>query len=1131
MKRILFTSLLLMIVALAYGQTTYYWVGENNDSINVLSNWNTVANGTGTARSSNTNTTDILVFDAISVAGNPFTVGSSGAISCAQMRYLNGSNVNIVRTSAGGTTVITMAGEAGDDFFVDATSKAGFTSVNGSVRIDMAVSCTGKVNGEMRTVTVQQFRITNTTTGAPGTFVFTSGSKFYTNITGSSSYAFGSSAQASEGWVVFEPGSELFYDGGNSPHGSGGGFSAIDMRPGSIWHHRSVNGPAGNFFNRKIYGDIIVENNATLTATGSIYRIGNLTINTGCSFVPATSGQTVITGNLVANGDITLPVSGTNRLVMAGSAPQTISGTGAIAVGNFTIADNSIVSLAKSIDVNIGADIYGRINFGANQLTGAGASYAAGVETAVVGTGNLVSGRYFITGNTTYGSSSIGRTISGTGIAVGTSIVSFSTTGDSMYLSLPLTATASGVTITATNHGATLETGNSNGFNPVSGAIATTGNKIYGDSINYVINTATTSPFGITTGSPGNMILVGFAEINAAITTNTGFKIHDYLTINGKITLRPLDLLHIAAGSTVNGTINSTNYIATGYNAGGDQSTVRYDGLSSATTLPIGTTGYYMPVTITPTTVSDFSATVFEGITTNGAVTGTALTATQKLTVVNSVWNINRLSGSGDAVVQLLWDGALEGSTFTTLPGTDIGLIMNNGSSWNLPVGTGDNAGNTVTGTVSNFGAFSAGAVPQVNPFVFNSIPVKTYGDPDFNGGATSLNTTQPIIYTSDNTAVATIVAGDIHIVGAGSANITASQVTDGFYPAASVTQALVVNKAPLTIKADNKTKFEGQANPTLTATYTGLVYSETPAALLTPVVLATTAVTASPPGVYPITVSGATSNNYDITFQNGTLTVQAKSSQTITFNALPTKTYGNADFNTNATSSNNTIPITYASSNAGVATVNGTGVIHITGAGTTTITASQAGNAGYFPAADVARTLTVNKVNLTVRVLDTSKVEGTPNPPFTMTYTGFVLGETVNNLTTQPVVSTAATTNSLPGNYVLTPGSGVSQNYNFVYVTGRMTIYPLSGRDQQYLTAYYNNDGNLVVRVYSTAPTLGDIVVFDMNGRPVAKKNLFMPVGFIQTEVYVPTIPAGIYVVTVRGNGVDLKTMINIFR
>ncbi|HEU5165238.1 MAG TPA: MBG domain-containing protein [Chitinophagaceae bacterium] len=1130
MKRILFTMLMIMAIGFSYSQTTYYWVGENNDSLNVTSNWNTVLNGSGTSRSSNTNANDILIFDGTNVAGGPFTVGSTGGISCAQLKYINGANVNIIRTTTM-TTAIAIAGDVGDDFFVDATSKAGFTSTVGSVRIDMAVTCTGKVNGEMSAITTQQFRITNTTTGPAGSMIFTNGSKFYTNITGSSSYAFGSSAQASQKWVVFEAGSHLYYLGGGSPHGSGSLFSAIDMKPGTTWHHRGVQG-GGNFFNRQSFGDVIVENNSTLTASGAIYRIENLTVETGSTFIPAVSGQTAILGNVIVNGSVNLPAGGTNKLVLAGSSPQAISGSGTITLGGLTIADNANVTLNTNITVDATVDVYGKIDFSTKQITGNATFNVAGVEPNIPGTGNVVSGRYFITGNAgVYTSAVIGKTISGTGIPANTEIVSFDATLDTIYLSQLLIGSGSGISLNVSNSGATLATSNANGFSPSTGSTATGGNKTYGDSINYIINAATTSPFGITTGSSGNMILVGFAEINAPITVNTGFKVHDYLTLNAKMILRPLDVLHIASGSVINGTFNSSNYIVTNYNGAGDQSLLRYDGLSAATTLPIGTLNYYLPATITPTVNSDFSVAVFEGITTNGAVTGPALTTTQKQTVVNAVWNINRLNGSGDAIVQLNWNDALEGSTFTTLPNTDIGLIKNNGSSWDLPVGVGDNTTNNVTATLSIFGAFSVGAVPQVDPFVFNALPTKTYGNADFNGGATSLNTTQPIIYSSSNTAVATIVNGNIHITGAGTADITASQATDGFYAAASVTQTLTVNKTALTIIADNKLKFEGQPNPTLTATYAGFVLSETSSALLTPAVIRTTAVTASAPGTYPITVNGATSNNYDITFVNGLLTVQAKQSQTITFNALPAKNYGNADFPTGATSTNNTIPITYVSSNTAVATVNSSGIIHITGGGTTTITASQAGNAGYFPAADVARTLTVSKVNLTIRVRDTTKVQGQPNPQFTITYTGLVLGETVANLTTQAQVNTIATTNSTAGYYALTPEGAVSNNYNFIYVPGRLTIYPNSGTDQQYLHAFMPNKDILTVRVYSVTPALGDIVLWDISGRPVLKKNLYMPPGFISADLFISTLPTGIYTVTVKGDGVDLKETIAIMK
>lgn len=88
------------------------------------------------------------------------------------------------------------------------------------------------------------------------------------------------------------------------------------------------------------------------------------------------------------------------------------------------------------------------------------------------------------------------------------------------------------------------------------------------------------------------------------------------------------------------------------------------------------------------------------------------------------------------------------------------------------------------------------------------------------------------------------------------------------------VPSTLTITPAPLTISADNKTRSLGVANPPLTATYTGFVNDDTSAQLDTPVTLTTTAVASSDVGTYPITVGGATSTNYAITFVNGTLTV-----------------------------------------------------------------------------------------------------------------------------------------------------------------------------------------------------------------------------------------------------------------
>lgn len=1145
MKRALLMLLLIMAVRYADSQTTYYWVGgvASANSITAGSNWNTSLDGSGGSRPSSSGTSDILVFDGTNVGGatpvsDTVTVLANGSISCAQMKFVNNAWVKIIRAS-GGTSTLTINGEAGDDFVVDASSGVIFNSTVGSIRIAMvknaSITTTGRISGTVKTISSLQIRFDNTTAGLPGTFIFTSGAKLFTNITSaSSSYAFGSSSQSSEKWVVFEAGSHIYYDGGYSPSGSGAGFSAIDMRPGSTWHHRATNeiSGRGNFFSRKNFGNVVVENDATLTAMGSIYSIENLTINAGSTFnLYDQGGQTAITGDLVVNGTL-MAAAGGNELILAGGAGQTISGTGTIDVPSLIVAGNANVTLAKDITVSNETNIYGKINFGTNKITGAGTFSANGTTAPVTATGNLFADSLFFKGNSGIPTSSRGLSISGTGIPPNTSIVAFSSTGDTVYISNPVTASGTGVTLTVGSDGAILETANTNGFDPATGSVTLTGNQAYGDNVNYIINGATTFPFGISTSSAPTEIHADFVEINAPVTFNRNVVIADHLAVNGMITLNPLGSIHIANTGLLNGTFGPSAYIVTGVNTtNGDKAVLQIDGISGAKVFPVGSATNYLPVTLSPVSASDFAVTVFEGITENGTPNGTTYTALQKQTVVDAVWSIDRISGTGDADVMLNWVTPLEGATFTTLPNTDIGLIRNNGTAWMLPLAAGDNTANTASATVNSFGAFSAGAIPQVDPFVYNPLPTKTYGDPDFSGGATSLNTTQPIIYSSDNTAVATIVAGNIHIVGAGTAVITASQATDGVYPAVSIPQTLTVDKADLEIKADDLLKFEGVANPPLTATYTSFVLGETPAVFLTPLVITTTAVTNSAPGTYPITVSGATSNNYDITFVNGVLTVQAKQAQTITFGAITARNYGAPDFSTGATSTNSTIPITYTSSNTNVATVNSSGTVHITGAGTTTITASQAGNDGYFPATDVQQAFTVNKVPLTVRVRDTSKVEFTPNPEFTITYTGFVLGETAANLTTQPVASTTATTNSLAGIYSVTPENGVSQNYNFTYVAGRLTITPSAGTDKESLIAFQNANGNLTVRVYSTFPTLGDILVFDMSGRPVARRNVFMPEGFAQVEVFIPKAASGIHIVKLKGNGIDLVKLVPIIK
>lgn len=85
----------------------------------------------------------------------------------------------------------------------------------------------------------------------------------------------------------------------------------------------------------------------------------------------------------------------------------------------------------------------------------------------------------------------------------------------------------------------------------------------------------------------------------------------------------------------------------------------------------------------------------------------------------------------------------------------------------------------------------------------------------------------------------------------------------------------LTVNPAILTVKADDKTKKQGEDNPKLTGTIIGFVNGETSDVLKGDVEYSTTAKKDSPVGKYPITASGnLEAQNYVIQYVDGTLTV-----------------------------------------------------------------------------------------------------------------------------------------------------------------------------------------------------------------------------------------------------------------
>src|SRR5205814_2106438 len=87
---------------------------------------------------------------------------------------------------------------------------------------------------------------------------------------------------------------------------------------------------------------------------------------------------------------------------------------------------------------------------------------------------------------------------------------------------------------------------------------------------------------------------------------------------------------------------------------------------------------------------------------------------------------------------------------------------------------------------------------------------------------------------------------------------------------------------------------------------------------------------------------------------------------------------------------------------------------------GTYPITASGAADANY-TISFVAGTLTVTPAALTITADDKAKVYGAALPALTASYSGFVNGDTANDLDTPVSLSTTATAASAVGSYPIT--------------------------------------------------------------------------------------------------------------
>lgn len=315
----------------------------------------------------------------------------------------------------------------------------------------------------------------------------------------------------------------------------------------------------------------------------------------------------------------------------------------------------------------------------------------------------------------------------------------------------------------------------------------------------------------------------------------------------------------------------------------------------------------------------------------------------------------------------------------------------------------------------------------------FGALPPVTFGDIPFNLTASGGRSGLPVTITSSKPSVATINGNTVTIIGAGTSTITAKQVGNANYNAAvDVIQTLTVNKAGQSISFSTvPQKTFGDAPISLSAAggASGLpvTFSISSAGVATASGATLTIVGA---GIATIIAKQAGNTNYNAATEVTQTLIVIKASQSILFTALAAKTFGDPSFSLIAKGGGSALPVTFVSSNTGVASISNS-TLTMVGAGTTTITAIQSGNGNYSAADNVTQILTVNKGKQSI-IFSSIADKQFGDPSFTVTGTASS-GLPINFTTTSDKISIKENQIAIikPGRVSVTANQAGSASFN----------------------------------------------------------------------------------------------------
>ena len=317
-----------------------------------------------------------------------------------------------------------------------------------------------------------------------------------------------------------------------------------------------------------------------------------------------------------------------------------------------------------------------------------------------------------------------------------------------------------------------------------------------------------------------------------------------------------------------------------------------------------------------------------------------------------------------------------------------------------------------------------------------------------------------------------------------GSYPVTCTGAFDPNYEITESPGTLVVSGAGLIVQAPSVSKAYGDALPDLPPSYIGLTNGDTAPSV--PATCSTPATATSPAGTYPVTCSGASDPDYEITYGEGTLivakvplTVQAPSASKAYGDPMPALTPSYTGL-----TNGDAAPATPAScsTTADIASAVGAYPVTCSGADDTN-----------YDIGSAQGILTVTKVTVTVSVDSASRAYGQANPPLGATYDGFVLEQTLatSGVTGSPSCTTSAVPASGPGTYPVTctPGSLASGNYGFTFVAGILTVTKLG-------TALVAKPAAVVPSLLSVKVTMSARLTSLATGLPIAGQPIRFALG-----------------------------------